>query len=65
MWNAETGEKVHTLEGHTDWVDSVCYSADGKQIVSLSKNENIVSSLFPWVCVHSKMVSYTNDDFCS
>ena len=42
MWNAETGEKVHTLEGHTDGVMSVCVTADGKRIVSGSDDKTVM-----------------------
>ena len=42
VWLAETGEKVHTLEGHTNWVQSVCCSADGKRIVSGSQDKTVM-----------------------
>ncbi|MDE0022359.1 MAG: hypothetical protein OXT69_13405, partial [Candidatus Poribacteria bacterium] len=28
IWNAETGDLIRTLEGHTDWVRSVAWSPD-------------------------------------
>ena len=34
IWNAETGEVVHTLRGHSFSVTSVAFSPDGKRIVS-------------------------------
>ncbi len=34
LWDAATGAALQTLEGHTDWVTSVAFSPDGKQVVS-------------------------------
>ena len=32
---------LQTLEGHTDWVSSVAFSPDGKQIVSGSDDRTV------------------------
>ncbi len=34
LWNVTTGQVVHTLDGHTDFVSSVAFSSDGKTLVS-------------------------------
>ena len=39
--DASSGERVKTLEGHTDYVLSVCYSPNGKYIASGGVDENI------------------------
>src|SRR3989304_684981 len=41
IWNAETGELIRTLLGHTNSVHSVCFSSDNKRIVSGSDDGNI------------------------
>src|SRR3990170_8797570 len=41
IWNAETGELIRTLLGHTNSVWSVCFSSDNKQIVSGSCDRSI------------------------
>jgi WD40 repeat protein len=34
LWDVETGEVVAKWTGHTDWVRSVCWSADSERVVS-------------------------------
>ncbi len=34
LWDAETGQEVLTLHGHTDIVPSVAFSPDGNRLVS-------------------------------
>ncbi len=34
LWDAETGQEVLTLHGHTDIVPSVVFSPDGNRLVS-------------------------------
>ena len=36
IWNANTGELIHTLAGHTAWVGSAAFSPDGNRIVTAS-----------------------------
>ena len=36
LWDASTGEELHTLKGHTNVVTSVTFSPDGKRIASAS-----------------------------
>jgi WD40 repeat protein len=35
VWDG-TGREMHTLRGHTSWVQAVAFSRDGKQIASAS-----------------------------
>ena len=41
MWDVTTGEVLSTLEGHSDWVMSVCISRDGTKIVSGSGDKTV------------------------
>ncbi len=41
VWNAETGQEMLTLRGHSDDVMSVSFSPDGKQIVSGSRDDTV------------------------
>ena len=41
MWHVETGECIKTFEGHNDFVNSVCFSSDGKKIASGSGDETV------------------------
>jgi WD40 repeat protein len=39
LWDAETGKELHRFEGHTDEVYDVAFSADGRFLVSGSKDK--------------------------
>ena len=39
LWDADNGNLIHTLEGHTSDVDSIAYSPDGSTIAAGSKGE--------------------------
>jgi hypothetical protein len=41
LWDAATGEEVHTLRGHTGYVSSVCFSPDGTRIAAASSDHTI------------------------
>ena len=41
VWNLDTGELLHTLEGHSDSVNSVAISPNGRTIVSGSEDETV------------------------
>jgi serine/threonine protein kinase len=41
LWDASTGEELHTLKGHTGEVRSVSFSPDGKRIASGSFDKTI------------------------
>ena len=41
MWDADKGQEILTLKGHTDMVISVAFSPDGKRIVSGSGDQTV------------------------
>jgi hypothetical protein len=41
LWDLSTGKHVHTFEGHTESVNSVCFSPDGKHALSGSADHTI------------------------
>jgi WD40 repeat protein len=41
LWQVSSGECVSTLEGHQNWVMSVAFSPDGKQLASGSDDHTI------------------------
>jgi WD40 repeat protein len=41
LWDVWTGKERATLEGHTDWVRCLAFSADGKTLVSGGKDSSI------------------------
>jgi WD40 repeat protein len=42
LWDANSGKKIQTFEGHTDQVSSVALSADGKQLVTGSYDKTAI-----------------------
>lgn len=41
IWDAETGEQIQVLRGHTDMVDSVRFTLDGRYLLSASRDGTI------------------------
>jgi len=41
VWDSETGLLIHQLNGHNGTVNSVCFSPDGKRIVSGSNDHAV------------------------
>ena len=41
IWDAATGSQLSDLRGHTDWVNSVSYSPDGKTIATASWDQTV------------------------
>ncbi|HEY9375879.1 MAG TPA: WD40 repeat domain-containing protein, partial [Jiangellaceae bacterium] len=42
VWDTSTGEQLHSLEGHQDFVGSLEYGADSSQLVSGSRDETAI-----------------------
>lgn len=34
LWSAETGEEIYTYSGHTDWIEDVTFSPDGRLLAT-------------------------------
>jgi WD40 repeat protein len=43
LWvlDLESGKWLHTLEGHTDWIESISITPDGRRVVSSSKDKTL------------------------
>lgn len=41
LWDTENMVQKLRLQGHTDWVEDVCYSQDQKWLMSCSKDESV------------------------
>jgi WD40 repeat protein len=41
VWNAHTGERVATLEGHTEWVCQLTFSRDGQWLASAASDQAV------------------------
>ena len=41
MWDLESGQLVHTLEGHTDLVNAVAVTPDGRRAISASADHTL------------------------
>ncbi len=48
IWDAETGQELLALNGLTSVVSSVCFSPDGKRIVTGGEEANNSGSLRVW-----------------
>ncbi|MEO0595985.1 MAG: WD40 repeat domain-containing protein, partial [Chloroflexota bacterium] len=55
MWDIASGERIRSLEGHTDWVSSVRYSTNGRFALSASADNTLIEwridtdrELFQW-----------------
>jgi WD40 repeat protein len=42
VWDASTGEQLHTREGHSDWVSAVQFSPDGSKLASASDDKKVI-----------------------
>jgi len=42
LWDAKTGEQLHTLQGHSGRVSSVAFSPDGKRLASASEDGTVI-----------------------
>jgi WD40 repeat protein len=41
FWDSATGAALQTLEGHSDWVNTMTFSLDGKLVVSASDDDTV------------------------
>ena len=41
VWDAASGQELLTLKGHTDGVDSVAWSPDGKRLATASRDKTV------------------------
>ena len=41
VWRVSSGERIKTLKGHSFWVRSVVFSADGEYLASGSEDKTI------------------------
>jgi WD40 repeat protein len=42
IWDAQTGEQLSILEGHTNWIQSIAFAPDGKSLASGSVDKKII-----------------------
>ena len=42
LWDAASGQRMRTLEGHTEFVNSVAFSPDGSKLASGSSDGTVV-----------------------
>ena len=42
IWDAETGERLHTLPGHRHPVSALAFSPDGRRLVSASFDRRLI-----------------------
>jgi WD40 repeat protein/DNA-binding XRE family transcriptional regulator len=42
LWDLETGAELRRLQGHTDWVNGVAFSPDGKSALSASADGTLI-----------------------
>ena len=50
LWDAESGETLDELEGHTSWVRTASFSPDGARVVTASRD----STARVWAIIPSK-----------
>jgi len=53
LWDIETGHQLQPLEGHSDWVNAITLSPDGRLAVTASKDRTLrVWDLETGACLH-------------
>jgi WD40 repeat protein len=63
LWDAQTGQELFTLKGHSDWVGSIAFSPDGKRLASSSADQTVKvwdvqtgKQLFTWKATFGGLV---------
>ena len=41
IWDFDSGNCLHVLKKHSDWVSGLCFNGDGKQLISCSEDKTI------------------------
>ena len=41
IWDFDSGNCLHVLKNHSDWVTGLCFNCDGKQLISCSLDRTI------------------------
>jgi WD40 repeat protein len=41
LWDLESGQTLHSFEGHTDWVNAVAVTADSRRAISASNDQTL------------------------
>jgi WD40 repeat protein len=66
IWDAESGTELHTLSGHSDYVDEVAVSADGMKIVTGSEDGTVkiwnMVMFVPTKRVYNLLLKALNED---
>jgi len=62
VWDAETGELLQTLKGHTDDVRSMCWSPDEVTLVSTSLDKSVRCWRSQWTPDFQPLQPHVNGD---
>jgi len=41
VWDAQTGQELLALKGHTSWIHNAAFSPDGKRLASASQDNTV------------------------
>lgn len=63
LWNAQSGENLRVLDGHSDWVTSIAFNGDGSRLVSGSRDQSVrvfdttTGALLTVITAHNNIVN--------